>query len=42
MRQEILRSPAIVAASLVVSGIAAWLGTKASLSTLAVAMRYVL
>jgi hypothetical protein len=36
----IFRSPAIVAVSTVVLGITAWFGTKASLSTLAVAMRY--
>ena len=36
----IFRSPVIVAISTVVLGIAAWFGTKASLGTLAVAMRY--
>jgi len=36
----IFRSPVTVAVSTVALGIAAWFGTKASLSTLAVAMRY--
>ncbi len=36
----IFRSPVTVAVSTVVLGLAAWFGTKASLSTLAVAMRY--
>jgi hypothetical protein len=36
----IFRSPLIVAVSTVVLGIAAWFGTKASLGTFAVAMRY--
>jgi hypothetical protein len=36
----IFRSPVVVAVSTVVLGIAAWFGTKATLGTLAVAMRY--
>ncbi len=36
----IFRSPAVVAGATLVLGIAAWFGTKATLSTLSVAMRY--